>query len=96
MAVNLVFRLITCLADTDQARHSLEKRMRNPLNKRPQRVKIRKNSLAENLYLDRQGRWVPWKDAAWFSSEQAAERFARTLGIEVFGLFPCESAFGNP
>jgi hypothetical protein len=55
------------------------------------RVKIRKNSLTENLYLDRQGRWVPWKDAAWFHSEEAAERFAKTQGIEVFGLFPCES-----
>jgi hypothetical protein len=58
------------------------------------RVKIRKNSLTENVYLDRQGRWVSWKEAAWFSSEQAAERFARNHGIDVFGLFPCES-FGG-
>ena len=64
------------------------------LNQRPQRVKIRKNSLTENLYLDRQGQWMPWKQAAWFSSEQAAERFAQAHGIEVFGLFPCES-FGG-
>jgi hypothetical protein len=70
--------------------------MRNALNKRPQRVKVRMNSLTENLYLDRQGRWVPWKDAAWFCSDQAAERFAQALGVKVFGLFPCESSFGNP
>jgi len=70
--------------------------MATALNKRPKRVKIRKNSLTENLYLDRQGRWVPWKDAAWFSSDQAAERFAQKHGIKVFGLFPCESSFGNP
>ena len=36
-----------------------------------QRVKIRKNSLTENLYLDRQGRWVPWKHAASFSSHDS-------------------------
>jgi hypothetical protein len=63
--------------------------------RKQRRVKIRKNSLTENLYLDRQGHWVPWKDAAWFSSERAAERFAHKHGIEVFGLFPCES-FGEP
>lgn len=61
---------------------------------KPRRVKIRKNSLTENVYLDREGRWVSWRDAAWFSSDQAAERFAHRLGIDVFGLFPCES-FGG-
>ncbi len=70
--------------------------MRNALNKRPQRVKVRMNSLTENLYLDRQGRWVRWKDAAWFSSDQAAERFAKAHGVKVFGLFPSESSFGHP
>jgi hypothetical protein len=64
-------------------------------NQRPQRVKVRKNSLTENLYLDRQGRWVPWKDAAWFSSDEAAERFAQEHGVEFFGLFSSES-FGSP
>jgi hypothetical protein len=53
------------------------------------------NSLADNRYLDRQGRWVPWKQAAWFSSSGAAEWFAQQHGIEVFGLFSCES-YGNP
>ena len=62
-----------------------------PLNNRPQRVKIRKNSLTDNRYLHRKGQWVQWKDAAWFSSDRAAERFAQRHGIEVFGLFPCES-----
>ncbi|MGO8746208.1 MAG: hypothetical protein ACLQNE_09480 [Thermoguttaceae bacterium] len=70
--------------------------MSNVLKKRPQRVKIRKNSLTENLYLDRQGQWASWKNAAWFSSEQAAERFANRHGIKVFGLFPSESCFGRP
>jgi hypothetical protein len=58
---------------------------------KPQRVKVRKNSLTEDLYLDRQGRWVPWREAAWFRSDQAAEQFAQKHGIAVFGLFPCES-----
>ena len=61
-----------------------------------QRVKIRKNSLTENLYLNRQGQWVPWKDAAWFSSQEAAERFAERHGIKDLGLFPCESRIGEP
>ena len=56
-----------------------------------QRVRIRKNSLMENVYLDRQGRWVPWKDAVSFSSDEAAERFAERHGVEGFGLFPCET-----
>jgi hypothetical protein len=58
---------------------------------KPQRVKIGKNSLTEGLYLDRKGQWVAWKDAAWFHSDDAAERFAQTQGITTFGLFSCES-----
>jgi hypothetical protein len=57
---------------------------------KPRRMKTRKNSLTEGLYLDRQGRWVSWKDAAWFHSQEAAERFAQTQGIDTFGLFPCK------
>ncbi len=60
------------------------------------RVKIRRNSLSENLYLNRQGQWVPWKEAAWFSSDIAAERFAERHGIMVYGLFPSESFVGKP
>jgi hypothetical protein len=59
------------------------------------RVKIRINSLTKNLYLNRQGQWVPWKDAAWFASQEAADRFAKKHGVKVYGLFPCES-FGDP
>jgi hypothetical protein len=58
---------------------------------RRERVKIRKNGLTENLYLDRQVRWVPWRRASWFGSAEAAGRFACRHGIKVFGLFPCES-----
>ena len=66
------------------------------MNMNSQRVKIRKNSLTENLYLDRQGQWVPWKQAAWFSTDQAADRFAKTQGIEVYGLFSQKSCCGEP
>ena len=69
--------------------------MDNRFTKRLQRVKIRKNSLTENLYLDRQGHWMPWKKAAWFHSHRAADLFAEEHGIEGFGLFPCESAVGD-
>jgi len=65
-------------------------------NMQASKVKIRKNSPAENLYLDRQGRWVPWKNAAWFASDRAAERFAERHGIKVFGLLSSESCFGKP
>ena len=60
-----------------------------------QRVKIRKNSLTDNLYLNRQGQWVPWKQAAWFNSHDAADRFAKTQGIEVYGLFSQQSCCGK-
>ena len=65
------------------------------LSQHPKRVKIRKNNLTDNRYLDRQGQWVPWKQAAWFSSDRAAGRFAQRHGIKVFGLFSHRS-FGNP
>lgn len=52
------------------------------------RVKIRKGSLTEDLYLNRQGEWVEWKDAAWFNSQDAAIKFAVKMGIgENYGLF---------
>ncbi len=60
-----------------------------------QRVKIRMNSLTENLYLDRQSRRVPWKQAAWFSNGQAAEQFAKKHDSAVFVLFTSESRVGN-
>ena len=58
---------------------------------KPQRVKVRKNSLTENLYLNRQGEWVPWSKATWFYSDRAAECFADEHGIGVYGLFSHES-----
>jgi hypothetical protein len=39
---------------------------------------------------------VPWKNAAWFASDRAAERFAERHGIKVFGLLSSESCFGKP
>jgi hypothetical protein len=39
--------------------------------------RIRKNSMAEDLYLDRQGRWTTWQKAAKFSTVEALERFAK-------------------
>ena len=49
--------------------------------------RIRKNSLVEDVYLDRQGRWGTWAKAAKFRSVDALERFAAKCGIEVFGIF---------
>ncbi len=49
---------------------------------RSKRVKIRKNSLLDNRYLDRGGQWVTWRNAAWFVSERTAHRFARRHGIK--------------
>jgi hypothetical protein len=54
---------------------------------RRQRVRIRKGGFGRELYLDRQGKWVPWKDAAVFSSQSAADKFARRHGITNYGLF---------
>ena len=54
---------------------------------RRQRVRIRKGGFKEDLYLNRTGEWVPWKDAASFSSQSAADRFAQRHGITNYGLF---------
>ena len=51
------------------------------------RYRVRKNSLIEDLYLDRHGQWTNWKNAAMFSSQDAAEKFAHKCGITVFGIF---------
>jgi hypothetical protein len=50
------------------------------------KVRIRKNSLSEDVFLSRQGEWVSWKLAAQFASQNAAEKFAHKHGIEIFGL----------
>ena len=49
--------------------------------------RIRTNSLVEDLYLDRQGRWTTWAKAARFSTVEALEKFAAKCGIEVYGIF---------
>ena len=54
---------------------------------RRQRVRIRKGGFERELYLDRKGKWVSWKDAAVFSSQSAADKFARRHGITNYGLF---------
>lgn len=51
------------------------------------RYRIRKNSLTESVYLDRQGRWNERHLAATFNSQEAAERFAAKHGILVYGIF---------
>lgn len=51
------------------------------------RYRIRKNSLTEDLYLDRRGRWTEWRLAATFSSQKTAEKFAAKHGILVYGIF---------
>ena len=51
------------------------------------RYRIRKNSLVEDLYLDRHGQWTDWRNAATFASQDAAESFAHNFDINVFGIF---------
>jgi len=51
------------------------------------RFRVRKNSLLEDLYLDRHGQWTDWSRAALFASQDAAEKFALKCGITVFGIF---------
>jgi hypothetical protein len=49
--------------------------------------RIRKNSLVEDLYLGRDGKWTSWQRAARFSTVEALERFAAKWRIEVYGIF---------
>jgi hypothetical protein len=49
--------------------------------------RIRKNSLVEDLYLGRDGKWTTWEKAAKFKSVNALERFADRCGIKVYGIF---------
>ncbi|MCH7685718.1 MAG: hypothetical protein IH899_03395 [Planctomycetes bacterium] len=55
--------------------------------RKPQRIRIRKGGFREELYLSRKGTWGKWRDAAVFSSQQAADRFAEKHGITDHGLF---------
>ena len=50
-------------------------------------VRIRKNSLLEDLYLKSDGTWGTWKQARRCSNQMTAMLFAAKCGIEVYGLF---------
>lgn len=43
--------------------------------------------MVEDVYLGRNGAWTTWWKAATFSSQEAAEKFAKKCGVEVFGIF---------
>jgi hypothetical protein len=60
--------------------------MSKPARKQ-QRVRVRKGGFDRELYLDRKGQWVPWKVAAIFTSQSAADTFAQQHGITDYGLF---------
>lgn len=49
--------------------------------------RIRKNSLVEDAYLGRDGKWTTWTLAAKFKAVEALERFAAKYGIESYGIF---------
>ncbi len=49
--------------------------------------RIRKNSMAEDLYLGRDGKWTTWAKGAKFSTVEALEIFAEKWGVEVYGIF---------
>jgi hypothetical protein len=57
--------------------------------------RIRKNSITEDVYLARNGTWGKWRDAAKFNSVKAAETFAKSKNIEVFGLFTQKSCIAK-
>jgi hypothetical protein len=50
-------------------------------------VRIRKNSLLEDLYLKSDGTWGTWKEARRCANQERATRFAAKCGIEIYGLF---------
>ena len=60
--------------------------MNNPKRK-SQPIRIRKGGLRQELDLNRKGTWGKRQDAAVFSSQQAADRFAEKHGITDHGLF---------
>lgn len=59
----------------------------NSKSKKTTIMRIRKNSLMDDVYLGRDGKWTTWKKAAKFRSVDALERFAAKHGIEVYGIF---------
>lgn len=55
--------------------------------RKSQRIRIRKGGFREELYLGRNRTWGKWQNAAAFSSQEAADRFAAKHGIADHGLF---------
>ncbi len=55
--------------------------------RKSQRIRIRKGGFREELYLSRKGTWEKWQNAAVFTSQEAADRFAEKHGITDHGLF---------
>ena len=55
--------------------------------RKPERIRIRKGGFRLELYLNRKGAWGKWKDAAVFTSQEAADRFAEKYVITDHGLF---------
>ena len=55
--------------------------------RKSQRIRIRKGGFRREPYLSRKATWGKWQDAAVFSSQQAADRFAEKHGINDHGLF---------
>ncbi len=49
--------------------------------------RVRKNSLTEDVYLGRDGKWTTWAKAAKFRSVDALERFAEKCGLLIYGIF---------
>ncbi|MGO8744667.1 MAG: hypothetical protein ACLQNE_01635 [Thermoguttaceae bacterium] len=50
---------------------------------------IRKGSLIEEQYLDRNGKWGPYPKGKRFSTQDAAERFMLAHDAASSGIFPC-------
>ena len=55
--------------------------------RKPERIRIRKGGFRVELYLNRKGNWGKWRDAAVFTSQEAADKFAEKHGITDHGLF---------
>ena len=51
------------------------------------RIRIRKGGFREELFLSRKGTWGKWRDAAVFTSQHVADRFAEKHEITDHGLF---------
>ena len=59
----------------------------NKPKRKPERIRIRKGGFQQELYLNRKGTWGKWQDAAVFSSQHSADKFAEKHGITDHGLF---------